>query len=113
MLFLIIFIVSLASSFIFTWWVAAIVAFVAALFMGKSVQQAFWSGFLALALLWLLLALFKTIPNNHILADRIANMMHLSRWLWLVLVTAFIGGLVGGMSSISGLLVKRAFMKDI
>lgn len=112
MLFLIIFILSLLSGFIFTWWAAAIIAFVAAVFAGKSAGQAFWSGFFALAVVWLLLALFKTIPNDHILADRVAEMVHLPGWVSLLLVTILIGGLVGGLSALSGLLVKQAFIKE-
>ncbi len=112
MLFLIIFFLSLLSGFIFTWWAAAIVAFVTAVFVGKTAGQAFWSGFFALALVWLLLALFKSIPNDHILANRVAEMVHLPGWLWVLLVTTLIGGLVGGLSSLSGLLIKRVFIKE-
>ena len=112
MLFLIIFFLSLAASFIFTWWAAAIIAFIAALYGGKTVAQSFWSGFLALALVWLLLALLKSIPNNNILASRIAQMMHLPGWISLLLITVILGGLVGGMSSMSGLFVKHAFKHD-
>lgn len=111
MLFLIIFVVSLASGFIFTWWVGAIIAFVAALIAGKTAGRAFLSGFTGIALAWMLLALFKSVPNDHILANRIAVMVHLPGWIWVLVLTCIIGGLVGGMSALSGLLVKRAFQK--
>lgn len=112
MLFLIIFVASLAISFVSAWWMAAVIAFVAAIYAGKSAGYAFWSGFFALSLVWLLLALFKSIPNNHLLAGRVAQMVHLPGWVWLLIVTVVIGGLVGGMSSLSGLLVKQALVKE-
>jgi hypothetical protein len=30
-----------------------------------------------------------------------------NNWLWLLLVTAIIGGLVGGMGALSGVLLKK------
>ncbi len=112
MLFLIIFIITLASGFIFTWWAIAIIAFVAAFYAGKTSGQAFWSGFFAIAAAWLILILFKAIPNDHILADRVSKMLQLPNWIFVVIITLFIGAIVGGMASLSGLMVKRLFDKD-
>jgi len=111
MLFVIILILSLISGFFLPWWVAAIIAFLVALYWGKTSGQAFWSGFLALFLAWLILALLKSIPNDNILATRVAHLLHLPNWTLLLVVTAIIGGLVGGLAALSGLLVKKAFQK--
>ena len=108
MLFIIILILSFASAFFMPWWVAAIVAFVAAYYAAKTPAQAFWSGFSAIVLVWLALALLKTIPNNHILASRVAKLFGLPGWGYVLLITCLIGGLVGGLSALSGLLVRRA-----
>jgi hypothetical protein len=112
MLFLVIFILTLASGFVFTWWVGAIIAFVAAIIAGKTPGRSFLSGFLAIALAWMLLALFKSIPNDHILAGRVAAMVQLPGWIWVLIVTCLIGGLVGGFSALSGLFIKHAFQKS-
>jgi hypothetical protein len=109
MLFLIILILSIASGFILPWWAAAVIAFLAALYWGKTSGKAFWSGFTALFIAWVILALIKTIPNENSLATRVAHLFHLPNWILLLLATAFIGGLVGGMAALSGVLVKRAF----
>ncbi|NCD71269.1 hypothetical protein [Mucilaginibacter agri] len=109
MLFVIIFIVTFASGFLFTWWAAAIIAFVATFYAGRTPGQSFWSGFSAVALVWGIHALLKSVPNDHILASRVATMVHLPNWIYLLIVTMIIGGLLGGMSALSGLLVKRAF----
>ena len=109
MLFLIILILSLASGFLSPWWIVAIAAFVPALFTGKTPGVSFWSGFGAVFIAWAILALFKSIPNQHILASRVVQLFPLpNNWIWLLLVTAFIGGLVGGMAALSGTLLKRA-----
>jgi hypothetical protein len=111
MLFIIILILSLIAGFITPWWVAAIIAFVTALYAGKKPGQAFWSGFAAVFIVWVVLALFKSVPNNHVLASRVAVLFHLPGWTILLILTSLIGGLVGGMSALSGVLVRRAFEK--
>lgn len=108
MLFLIILILSFASGYFLPWWVVAIAAFLAAFFIGKTPVQSFWSGFTAVFIVWTVLALFKSIPNDHMLAKRIAEMFTLPNWILLLFLTALIGGLVGGMAALSGVLLKRA-----
>jgi hypothetical protein len=111
MLFLIIFILSIAGSFLLPWWAAAIIAFLAALYWGKTSGQAFLSGFLALFVGWLILALVKSLPNDNVLATRVSTLFHLPNWIFVLVITALIGGLVGGMAALSGLLVKNIFQK--
>ncbi len=108
MLFIIILIISFAGGFFMPWWVAAIIAFVAAFFAAKTPAHAFWSGFAALVVVWMALALLKTIPNDHLLATRVAKLFGLPGWGYLLIVTCLIGGVVGGLSALSGLLVKKA-----
>ena len=110
MLFLIILILSVAVSYVLPWWVVAIVAFLAALVIGKTSGQSFWSGFAAVFVAWTILALLKSIPNENILAGRVVQLFPLPHnWIWVLLVTALIGGLVGGMGSLTGILLKKAF----
>ncbi|MGZ3749823.1 MAG: hypothetical protein ACXVAU_01015, partial [Mucilaginibacter sp.] len=68
MLFIIILILSFAGSYFLPWWAAAIIAFLAAFFIGKTSGQSFWSGFGAVFMAWTILALLKSIPNDNILA---------------------------------------------
>ena len=112
MLFLIILILSFASGYFLPWWVVAIAAFLSAFFIGKTSAQSFWSGFSAVFIVWTVLALFKSIPNNNILAKRVAVLFQLPNWILLLLITALIGGLVGGLSALSGVLLKRAIKKN-
>ncbi|MBK0378650.1 hypothetical protein [Mucilaginibacter segetis] len=111
MLFPIILLLAFVSGFFLPWWVPCLMAFIAALFFGKTSGQSFWAGFAGLGVAWLALALLKSFPNEHILATRVAHLFHLPHWLLLLTVTVIIGGLAGGMSALSGLLVKRVFDK--
>lgn len=109
MLFLIILILSFASGYFLPWWVVAIAAFGGALVIGKTPALSFWSGFAAVFIDWTALALFKSIPNDHILASRVAQLFPMPHhWIWLLAVTALLGGIVGGLSALSGVLLKRA-----
>ena len=110
MLFLIILILSFVSSYFLPWWVAALIAFLAALFIGKTSGRSFWSGFGAIFILWVILALLKSIPNDHILVSRVIELFPLPHnWILLLLITALIGGLVGGLAALSGILTKKVF----
>jgi hypothetical protein len=108
MLFLIILILSFVSSYFLPWWVAALIAFLAALFIGKTSGRSFWSGFGAIFILWVILALLKSIPNDNILAGRVIQLFPLPHnWILLLIITALIGGLVGGLAALSGILTKK------
>ena len=112
MLFLIILILTFAGSFFLPWWAAAIIAFLAALVIGGKGGKAFWSGFGALFVAWTILALMKSIPNNNILAGRVVQLFPLpNNWIWILVVTAVIGGIVGGMSALSGVLIRSRIKK--
>jgi hypothetical protein len=112
MLFFIILTLSFASGHFLPWWAAAIISFVAAFYLGKSTAQSFWSGFTALFIAWTALALLKSIPNNNSLATRVAKLFHLPNWVFLLAITALIGGVVGGMAALSGILTKKALTKN-
>ena len=112
MLFLVILVLSLISAFFLPWWVAAVVAFLAALFIGKTSGRAFWSGFGGVFIVWMVVALIKSIPNENRLASRVIQLFPLPHhWILLLLITALIGGLVGGMAALSGILTGKVFKK--
>lgn len=112
MLFPVILLLAFISGYLFPWSVGCILAFGAALIFGKRSSWAFWCGFAGVSLAWIALALLKSFPNDHILATRVAHVFHLPNWLLLLAVMALIGGLAGGMSALSGFLMKRVFEKE-
>jgi hypothetical protein len=107
MLFLIILILSLVSGYFLPWWMVAVIAFLSALFIGKTSGQSFWSGFGGIFVAWAILALIKSLPNDNMLAQRVAKLFQLPNWILILLITALIGGLVGGVSALSGMLIKK------
>jgi hypothetical protein len=110
MLFLIILILTFICSFFWPWWVMAIIAVIAGYICNKKPGLSFLLGFAAVFIAWTVVALMKTLPNDNILAIRVANLLTLNgNWVLLLILTGFIGGLVGGLSALSGALVKKAF----
>src|ERR1700753_2573984 len=112
MLFLIILALSFAASYFLPWWSIALIAFIAAIILKTRPGKAFWSGFGGVFVAWTILALMKSIPNDNILAGRVVQLFPLPHnWIWVLLVTGIIGGLVGGMAALSGALGRGAFAK--
>jgi hypothetical protein len=107
MLFPIILALSFISGFILPWWFAAIICFAGGFFI-RTTGSAFWAGFAAVGLTWLAFALLKTLPNDNILANRMAQVFQLPGWIYVLVITVVIGGLVGGFSALSGKLLKSA-----
>ncbi|PZR22375.1 MAG: hypothetical protein DI535_26345 [Citrobacter freundii] len=85
------------------WWSLAIVAFLVGVLIHQKAGRSFLAGFLALFLLWGFLALWIDIRNTHILSARVSELIGLGNSsMLLILITAFIGGLVAGFAAMSG-----------
>lgn len=85
------------------WWSIAIAGFLIALLVHQSSGKAFLSGFLGLFLFWGLFAAWIDMKNGGIMARRIAELLPLGgNPVLLILVTAFVGGLVAGLGAMSG-----------
>jgi len=90
------------------WWSFVITSFTVALGVHQKVGKAFLSGFAGLFLLWSILAIFKDMANDHILAIKVAKILPLGGSYWaLILVTGLIGGLVSGLAAISGSTARK------
>jgi hypothetical protein len=97
----------LAGSFL-EWWSIALVAFLVGLLLPQSNGRSFLSGFLGIFLLWGLLSVWIDVKNNSILSEKIAQLFKLGgSSLLLILVTALVGGLVGGFAQLSGSSLRR------
>ena len=106
MLFLVMFIAALAAYFIPVWWMFMPVLFIIAFLSKGTGRRIFWSGFLAMTLCWILLSLFKSLPNNNMLATKVAQLLFMPNWIILLLFTGLIGGILGGLSALSGYSIK-------
>jgi hypothetical protein len=71
--------------------------------------KAFLSGFLGIFLLWAGLAWWIDMKNEGILSKKIAELLPLGgSSLLLILVTAFIGALVGGFGAMTGSFLRSS-----
>ena len=95
------------SEYFFPWWTVAIVAFVATAVAGLSSGRAFLAGFLGVMLLWLTISLIIDFRNDHILSGRMAELFQLPHSAIFILLSAVVGGLVGGLAGWSGAVVRK------
>lgn len=86
----------------FPWWSIAIAAFIISLIISTKGFSSFLAGFLGIAMLWFFMALIIDINTKSILTDRIAAIFSLPNSISMVFATAFVGGLVGGLSALTG-----------
>lgn len=111
MLLLLIIIVCLILQFFLPWWVIGLAAFLLAAWKAKSTLQAFSSGFFALFILWTGMCLIHSIPNQHLLAGRVGQMLGLPdqsfTWTIVLLITSILGGLAAGFSALAGFLCRK------
>jgi hypothetical protein len=94
---------SFISGLYLPWWGVAVVAFIVALLIHQRAWKAFLSGFLALFILWMLLALWRDVPNDSILSGKIGELLGVGKSPFLVLlITSLLGGIVAGFAAWSG-----------
>lgn len=87
------------------WYSLAIAAFVIGYVLRSNAN--FLAGFLAIALLWFIAAWMIDHSSTSDLADRVALIFPVKQKWLLFLVTAIIGGLVGGFASLTGSLLRK------
>ena len=87
----------------FPWWIIAAAAFISVLLIPMRSSKAFLAGFLGIFILWVLLATWIDVKNNGVLAAKVAQIFPLGGSAFLlILVTALVGGLVGGVAALCG-----------
>lgn len=85
------------------WWTIAIISFGIALLLHQGMGRSFLAGFLAIFILWGIMAFWIDIKNDGLLSGRIAELFPLGgSGILLVLLSATVGGLVAGFAALSG-----------
>lgn len=94
------------------WWSIAIASFLVTFLMALKPGKSFLAGFLALFILWGGYSLMMSNANDHILAGKITPLiLNSDQPMLIILVTAFIGAVVGGFAAISGSLLRHSIIK--
>ena len=90
------------------WWSFVVTNFIIAIAMNQKPGKSFLSGALGIGLLWLSLAFVIDNQNQHILSIKVASILPLKgSFQALIGLTAFVGFLLGGLSSLSGSFVRK------
>ncbi|MBO9617980.1 MAG: hypothetical protein J7539_03000 [Niabella sp.] len=93
----------------FPWWIIAVVGFIIILLLPQRPSAAFLSGFIAVFLLWAVLAARINTANGGILAGRIGLLLGIGKSpVTLALITGVIGGLVTGLAALSAAYLRPA-----
>ena len=101
-------IVSFAAGFYLPFWSVALVAFLVAVFIYQKPGMAYLAGFVSILLFWGLLAWWIDSQNDSILSTRIATIFPLGgSSAMLILVTAIVGAVIGGLSAMSGSFLRK------
>jgi len=92
-----------AAPLYFAWWSFAITSFGVAIAIHQKPGKAFVAGFFGLFLLWNIQSFIIDYMNDHILSHKVSEMLNLGgSSVIIILVTAFIGGLVSGLAALTG-----------
>lgn len=110
MVFIVIIILSYVLQMVLPWWIVIIISFATCGLISKTGKIALWSPFFAILLLWTGMALFKSLPNNNILAIRVAQMFGVQAW-WLILaLSALLGAFAAAVSGFCGYHFRKAVL---
>jgi hypothetical protein len=100
---------SFALGMYLPWWSIAIAAFAVAAFIPQKPGKAFLAGFIALFLLWGVLALYIDIKNEHILSQKVAELIIKTKSsLLMIIITALVGALVAGFAALAASYLRKS-----
>ncbi|MDX1585434.1 MAG: hypothetical protein R3222_01770 [Balneolaceae bacterium] len=93
------------------WWSLAIPGVLLGAWFGKSGTGSFFYGFLGIGILWLIQTLFIHIGNAGVLTNRIGELLSMPDPILVIVITVFIGGLAGGLSTMTGFYFRKSFLE--
>ena len=93
------------------WWSISVIAFVVAALVRLNGFKSFLFGFLAIALLWGAYAFFINGQNEGILSTKIGMLLGGLSSNSLVIISALIGAIVGGLGAMTGSLAQQLIKK--
>ncbi len=93
------------------WWSIAIAGFISGIIFTQKPGQAFLNGFSGIFALWAAVSLYIYFVNQGLLAERLADLFSLPHGLLVIILTALIGGICGGLSAVTGNYFSKLFLK--
>ena len=110
MVFIVIIVASFLLQMVLPWWIIVVISFATCGLIGKTGKISLWSPFFAILILWTGMALFKSIPNNNVLALRVAEMLGVKSWLLVLVLTSVLGAFCAGISGYCGYHFRKAVL---
>jgi len=105
---LLIALLSFAACLYLPWWSIAIMAFMVTTLIHQNNLLSFLSGFVAILLLWTILAFTISSGNDHILAHRASSLIiSVDSPFLLALISGLIGALTAGSAALAGSYVRK------
>src|SRR4051794_29015080 len=105
---LLIALLSVAAGLYLPWWVIAVVAFIVAALIPQKPVLSFLTGFIALFLLWGLLAWSISNANNYLLPHKVSLLvLKVDNPLELIALTALLGAFVAGFAALAGSYLRK------
>ena len=104
---LIIAILSCIAQIYMPWWIIIVLAAIIVYFAKLNPGKGFLAGFLGIAFVWAGYAFLLSAGNDGILAQKIGQLFGGLSASLLILITAAVGGLLGGLSGLTGSLARR------
>ena len=90
------------------WWSFVVTNLIIAIALPIKPLQSFIAGALGVGALWAGFAFGIDLANNHILSTKVAQILPLGgSYIALIIVTAFVGALLGGLASLTGSFVRK------
>lgn len=84
------------------WWTLVVGAGGTAYFSANKAFKSFAAGFIGASLLWLGMAYYLDITTQSIITEKVNKLLPLNSFL----LTGLIGGIVGGLSALTGTLLR-------
>lgn len=91
------------------WWSFVVTNFIIALAIPQKPLVSFLTGALGVGAIWAGLATGIDMANNHLLSFKVAQILPLNgSYVLLIVITAFIGFILGGMASLTAAYLRKA-----
>ena len=91
------------------WWSVALAGFLISVILSSGGTTSFFSGFIGVGMVWFAQAFYTDYTTGSILTEKVAEILFLPNSFLLVIVTALIGGLAGGMGALTGSYLRSLF----
>lgn len=93
----------------YPWYMIMLIPFIVCFALPGNAGADFLLSLMAIFLVWMGMSIYRDIPNHSILSSRIARLFHLNSSYLLIIISSLFGGLLAGLSGLSGNYLRDLF----